>query len=172
MSTQKRAPALHPILSTQLMLLPSLSLLLRNGDGPETEGKSFDLNEPATSPPVYELWLVLLSHTLHLTATSDSGVTVSEVLAAAHQFWTSDVPLTWEGFSSCRRRAKKDRIKQEGKDKAEKEAQEQGDDWKFTWWESLEMGQKREGKQGEGKWEEPKVDGMGNVRLVLKGLEV
>lgn len=173
------SPTLHPILSSQSMLLPSLNILLAKADGSKAQGEAekedktlSDLNEPATSPPVQELWLVALSHTLHITATGGNGVTVSQVLTTISQFWTSEVPLTWEGFSACRRRARKDRIKQEGKVKVEEEEKEQGDHWKFTWWESLEVGRKKEGKEGEGKWEDPKVDGLGNMRLVLKGLEV
>lgn len=89
------------------------------------------------------------------------------------EFWTSNVPLTWEGYSACKRRAKKDRIQKEGKDKIEKETNEQGDSWKFTWWESVDANKKKDGnKDGNGKWEEPKVDGSGNARLVLKGFEV
>lgn len=162
-------PTLDGFLSSQSMLLPSLASLLAD----ETTS-NFDHNAPATSPPQEELWLVVLSHTLHLTGTDPTGVvTISQVLKALHEFWTSNVPQTWEGYSACRRRAKKDRIKREGKEKVELEVNEQGDNWQFTWWDSVDAGKKKEGnKDGEGKWEEPKIDGLGNARLVLKGFEV
>jgi len=100
-------------------------------------------------------------------------VTVAQVLHTLQEFWTSNVPLTWEGYSACRRRAKKDRMKIEGKDTVEREAQDQGDGWQFTWWESVDANKKKDGnKNDEGKWEEPKVDGLGNTRLVLRGFEV
>ena len=179
MSTETRAPSLHPILSSQSMILPALSLFLsRSTGGIEVQsiddgsiGRSFEPNEFATSPPVHELWLVVLSHSLHITATDPNWVTISQVFATIREFWESPVPRNWEGYSSCRRRARKDRISREGKLKVEQEEKEEGNTWQFTWWESLEVARK-EGKNGHGRWEEPKIDGMGNVRLVLRGFEV
>ena len=88
----------------------------------------------------------------------------------------SNVPLKHDGYKVCKKRARKDRILREGEDKVEKEISEQGDGWRFTWWEGLDVSRKfatiATNKAGEGKWEEPKVDAMGNVRLVLKGFEV
>ncbi|KAF7977286.1 hypothetical protein HWV62_4247 [Athelia sp. TMB] len=171
------APTLDGILSSQSMLLPSLSSLLSDESTPEAALQptpSFDPHAPATSPPVQELWLVVLSHSLHIIGSGQSGeVTIAQVLRTMQEFWTSNVPLTWEGYSACKRRAKKDRIQKEGKDKVEKETNEQGDSWKFTWWESVDANKKKDGnKDGNGKWEEPKVDGSGNARLVLRGFEV
>ena len=161
---------LDEFLASQSMFLPSLASLL--SDDPAETGQ-FNLDAPATAPPQEELWLVVLSHSLHLTATEPTGaVTISQVFRALKEFWTSNVPQTWEGYSACRRRAKKDRIKRDGKEAVEAGIKEQGDNWQFTWWESVDTGKKKEDKNGQGKWEEPKVDGQGNARLVLKGFEV
>ncbi|KAL8290613.1 hypothetical protein RQP46_002871 [Phenoliferia psychrophenolica] len=147
---------LHPILATPSfhLQLPSLCSILSLYSS--TAAQHSVLSERITDPPLPELWVCLLSHSLHVVSSTGEGVTLGEALEKLREFWEEDVPITFEGFTGAARRARKERRKN-------KEPEREG----FTWYESLEVGRK-DIQRTSARWVTAAVDSMGNARLVVE----